>query len=315
MDIPENFLQGPPPPTAAIKELDFSKTTPPIPAYKNHFAAIIENVLTPAECNQLLYLAEQSITPESTTNLNPRETPWDRALLNVGNGKQIKAPGFRNCGRILYDSPDIADRLLNRLLPFLRECGIVQISNQPLVTGAGPATRGETFKLTRLNEKLRFLKYTGGEYFRAHTDGCYVTPDERERSLLTVHLYLNGDGEQDQDELQRAIARRERMDARGSDGNFDCEVVFGDEDEDADDDMESEEEEKTLEDGNEQTLLGGATSFRLESFAGERVVRVFPKAGSVLIFQQRGLCHAGDDVFRGVKYTMRSDVMYEKVKS
>ncbi|EIT82387.1 hypothetical protein AO1008_08537 [Aspergillus oryzae 100-8] len=280
MDILKDFLQAPPPPNATIKKLDFTKTTPPIPAYKNHFAAIIDNALTPAECNQLLHLAEQSIAPQNKSDPDPGNTPWDRALLNVGNGKQVKATGFRNCGRIIYDSPDIADRLLNRLLPFLRECDIVQISGQPLVTGAGPATRGETFKLTRLNEKLRFLKYTGGEYFRAHTDGCYVTPDERERSLFTVHLYLNGEGEQDEGELRRAIARRER----NSEG------------------------------AREQTLLGGATSFRLESYAGERVVRVFPKAGSALVFQQRGLCHAGDDVFRGVKYTMRSDMMYEKVE-
>lgn len=39
-------------------------------------------------------------------------------------------------------------------------------------------------------------------------------------------------------------------------------------------------------------------------------VRVFPKTGSLLIFQQRNLMHSGDDVFRGVKYTVRTDVMY-----
>ena len=314
MDILKDFLQAPPPPNATIKKLDFTKTTPPIPAYKNHFAAIIDNALTPAECNQLLHLAEQSIAPQNKSDPDPGNTPWDRALLNVGNGKQVKATGFRNCGRIIYDSPDIADRLLNRLLPFLRECDIVQISGQPLVTGAGPATRGETFKLTRLNEKLRFLKDTGGEYFRAHTDGCYVTPDERERSLFTVHLYLNGEGEQDEGELRRAIARRERVDARVSEDNSGWGVVFGDGDGDANEDIRSEEKEENIEGAREQTLLGGATSFRLESYAGERVVRVFPKAGSALVFQQRGLCHAGDDVFRGVKYTMRSDMMYEKVE-
>ncbi|PIG86965.1 hypothetical protein AARAC_004728 [Aspergillus arachidicola] len=283
MDIPEDFLQAPPPPNATIKKLDFTKTTPPIPAYKNHFAAIIDNALTPVECNRLLLLAEQSIAPKNTNDPDPGNTPWDRALLNT--------------------------------VTILRECDIVQISGQPLVTGAGPATRGETFKLTRLNEKLRFLKYTGGEYFRAHTDGCYVTPDERERSLFTVHLYLNGEGEQDEGELQRAIARRDRVDARVSDDNSDWGVVFGDGDGDADEDIESEEEKENIEGARKQTLLGGATSFRLESFAGERVVRVFPKTGSVLVFQQRGLCHAGDDVFRGVKYTMRSDVMYEKVEN
>lgn len=35
------------------------------------------------------------------------------------------------------------------------------------------------------------------------------------------------------------------------------------------------------------------------------------KAGRVLIFQQKGLLHSGDEVVRGIKYTMRSDIMYE----
>ncbi|KAE8373990.1 hypothetical protein BDV26DRAFT_270818 [Aspergillus bertholletiae] len=314
MDIPEDLLRSPAPAAATVRKLDFTQTTPPIPAYKNHFAAIIDNALTPAECNQLLYLAEQSTAKaQNTTDAAPRKTPWDRALLNVGNGQQIAARDTRNCGRILYDSPEIADRLLRRLLPFLHECDIVQISGQPLVTGAGPATRGETLRLTRLNEMLRFLKYTGGEYFRAHTDGCYITPDEREGSLFTVHLYLNGEGEQDQAALERAIARQERVDARGGAESSEWAVVFGDPAEDKD--MESQEEEIHLQDGQEQPLLGGATSFRLASFAGEQVVRVFPKTGSVLVFQQRGLCHSGDDVFRGVKYTVRTDIMYEKIQN
>lgn len=40
---------------------------------------------------------------------------------------------------------------------------------------------------------------------------------------------------------------------------------------------------------------------------------VIPKTGRVLIFQHRGLLHSGADVLGGVKYTMRSDLMYKKV--
>ncbi|KAH8806603.1 hypothetical protein DL96DRAFT_1474463 [Flagelloscypha sp. PMI_526] len=40
---------------------------------------------------------------------------------------------------------------------------------------------------------------------------------------------------------------------------------------------------------------------------------VEPKLGRVLIFQQRLLWHTGEAVKRGVKYTMRSDFMYERV--
>ncbi|EKV15998.1 hypothetical protein PDIG_23530 [Penicillium digitatum PHI26] len=36
----------------------------------------------------------------------------------------------------------------------------------------------------------------------------------------------------------------------------------------------------------------------------------FFKTGSVLIFQQRNLFHGGDDVVRGVKHTLRTEVMY-----
>jgi hypothetical protein len=63
-------------------------------------------------------------------------------------------------------------------------------------------------------------------------------------------------------------------------------------------------------------LLGGATSFLPPRYEEkERHVRVFPKTGSVLVFQQSELLHSGDPVFRGTKFTLRTDVMYELVES
>jgi hypothetical protein len=38
---------------------------------------------------------------------------------------------------------------------------------------------------------------------------------------------------------------------------------------------------------------------------------VDPRIGRVLIFQHRRLLHSGDEVTAGIKYTMRSDVMFE----
>lgn len=64
--------------------------------------------------------------------------------------------------------------------------------------------------------------------------------------------------------------------------------------------------------GEEAGLVGGATSFL--SSNNKTKVDVDPKAGRLLIFQQRGLKHAGDDVVKGTKYTMRTDVLYELVK-
>ena len=40
-----------------------------------------------------------------------------------------------------------------------------------------------------------------------------------------------------------------------------------------------------------------------------------PKLGRVLVFQQRMLVHSGEEVTGGVKYTMRSDFMFEQVGS
>jgi hypothetical protein len=58
-------------------------------------------------------------------------------------------------------------------------------------------------------------------------------------------------------------------------------------------------------------LDGGATTFHSHNLT--RKYDVFPKTGRVLIFQHRNLWHSGDDVVRGVKYTMRSDIMYKRL--
>lgn len=66
-------------------------------------------------------------------------------------------------------------------------------------------------------------------------------------------------------------------------------------------------------------LVGGATSFLSnasflpKSNADEKKVDVDPKAGRVLIFQHMGLNHSGDWVTKGVKYTMRTEIMYEMI--
>lgn len=65
--------------------------------------------------------------------------------------------------------------------------------------------------------------------------------------------------------------------------------------------------------GKEAELVGGATSF--VSSDAKRKINVDPKAGRVLIFQHRGLYHAGDDVVEGTKYTMRTEIMYEMVET
>lgn len=293
--LPPGFLPPVIPDGASMRRIDFAKTDPPIPEYKNLFAVMIDGILTESECHDLLRAAESSTLDSTNTTPN-----WERAQVNVGQGKQVTAVDTRNCGRIIFDTPLIAQKIQDRIAPFLKECDICTIRRQPLVTGLGPPKRNEVFHLSRLNERLRFLRYDGGEYFRPHCDGNYITPSGDEQSLFTMHLYLNGDGEQDMKELEREKRKRNPEWHTNPLDMWDSL-------------REAHEKEvaKGVKKDPSAPLLGGATSFN-PNFTDEGSVRVFPKTGSALIFQQRGLCHAGDDVFRGRKYTMRTDMMYRK---
>lgn len=63
--------------------------------------------------------------------------------------------------------------------------------------------------------------------------------------------------------------------------------------------------------GQEAELVGGATSFHTSN--GEKKLDVDPKVGRVLIFQHKRLYHSGDSVTKGIKYTMRAEIVYENM--
>jgi hypothetical protein len=111
-------------------------------------------------------------------------------------------------------------------------------------------------------------------------DGSYI-PDSsgNKMSLFTLHLYLNGHS--DTNPLRGGATAFWNPD-------YDYEFDF---------------------DFNTDNFEAGARKRR-------RVPRidVEPKPGRVLVFQHEGLVHSGDDVLEGVKYTMRTDLMYERVE-
>ncbi|QIW97605.1 hypothetical protein AMS68_003123 [Peltaster fructicola] len=234
-----------------------------LPEYDGMYAIVIDNVLSRQECAELRQEAEES------TNRG-----WERAMVNIGNGQQALYTDTRNCGRIIWDSQEVVDRIWNRIsdLPELKE--ILRLQNNAEVTGNGPARRNEVWEFTRPNERMRFLKYVQGEYFRPHCDGTYETPDRSERSYYTMQLYMNDQGPPTSQSL-RGLSKEERKLAQ------------------------------------KNYLQGGNTAFH--SYDGQRRFNVAPKAGSVLIFQHRNLLHSGTDVLQGTKYTMRTDLMYRKV--
>ena len=215
--------------------------------YANSYVAVIDNAFTPAECTQLLHAAE------AHTN-----GVWEQAMINVGNYQQELATDIRDCGRLIWDNHALVEKIWSRVKHLVPE--IHAIKDQPGVTGWWPVRKKETLVVTRLNERMRFLKYGKGQYFRPHYDGTFRVPGGDEQSLYTLHLYLNG--------------------------------------------VRDESEEGKLE--------GGATTFHSDD--GGRDFDVDPKAGRVLIFQHRGLMHSGADVLEGLKYTLRTDLMYKVEK-
>lgn len=262
----DGFLLPPAPSCARARKIDFATTDPPLPGCKDLFAVVIDDLLTAEECQELIHRAEAS-TPDGTAT-------WERAQINIGGGRQMLAADVRNSSRIMWDSPKMAQKVLDRLMPFLQTFELDQFTNRPRVTGL--AGRGKSYRLARLNERLRFLRYEGGEYFRPHWDGKYKDPATGETSYYTIHLYLNGEGEQDLDGLIQAQQK----------GQVNADLAG--------------------------TLLGGATSFMPSFEEQHKQVRIFPRTGSVLIFQQNDLLHSGDQVFRGTKFTMRTDIMYRQ---
>lgn len=256
--LPEGFLSGPAP-NLTRTDIDWKKSGI-LAGYDDLWAVVLDGVLSEEECDTLIAAAE------STT-----DGKWERAMVNIGGGMQAMYEDTRKCGRIIWDDRDVMAKLWSRIEGAVPE--IHELKNWPNVTGNGPVKRKETWRLSRLNERMRFLKYVGGEYFKgtcyncysprsltrvAHCDGTYETPDGKERSYFTLHLYLN-----------------DADDSRG-----------------------------------QEPLKGGATTFH--SYDMQKRVDVVPKYGRVLLFQHRFLLHSGDDVISGTKYTMRTDIMFAR---
>lgn len=149
-ELPNGFLEGPAP-NLTRSDIDFTKGG--IPEYEGSWAVVLDGVLSQEECDQLVAVAE------ATTN-----GTWERALVNIGGGMQAMYEDTRKCGRIILDDRVLAAKIWARVENSVPE--IHRLQNWPGVMGNGPMRRKETWKLTRLNERLRFLKYVGGEYFK-----------------------------------------------------------------------------------------------------------------------------------------------------
>lgn len=98
---------------------------------------------------------------------------FDTAPVSTLRGP-VHMPDVRNNTRVMFNAPDLATHLWERLAPWL------------------PPTFEGGWEAIGLNERLRFYRYDPGQRFNLHRDGHFARSAD-ERSFLTLLLYLNGD--------------------------------------------------------------------------------------------------------------------------
>ncbi|KAL2258213.1 hypothetical protein VTK26DRAFT_8573 [Humicola hyalothermophila] len=167
--------------------IDFAKSQ--LPEYDGMYAAVLDNVLSQEECDELIRLAESSVP------VGEGEDPWAPAMVNVGEGREMLMPNYRNGERIIWDCQEVADRIWERCLQVreLRELfGEVGGEDRNIFNTVG--RRDGTWKFLRVNDRLRFLRYGKGGFFKPHCDGVYVDtsdPSRTIKTMFTIQLYLN----------------------------------------------------------------------------------------------------------------------------
>jgi hypothetical protein len=155
--IPDTFLSSPPETPITSYPIDFANS--PLPQYDGHTAIVLDNVLSPEECKELLTLAEASVP-------RPDESApaWKPALISAGPGWEAPAPGYRESDRIIWNRQTVVDRLWERCLlsEGLREL-LAVVPPQPYM-------KGGKWVFSRFNERMRFLKYSPGQFFKRESN-------------------------------------------------------------------------------------------------------------------------------------------------
>jgi len=131
---------------------------------------VLDDVLSKEECDQLIHMAEMSAGAHQGDGEVPNNG-WRPAMVNVGRNHEVLAPEYRNSDRIIWDQNELAKRLWERVLQGegLKEyLSVLDGKEYARVCGDSAERKGERWVATPqgLNERLRFLKYGAGQFFR-----------------------------------------------------------------------------------------------------------------------------------------------------
>ncbi len=127
-------------------------------SHRDKIGFVLSNVFTKAECDEIIAATEVR--------------GYEPALVDIGGGKQTLMTDLRKNARCMWKNNELAEHIYARVAIHLP-------SHWSKRTRAG------------LNPLLRVLKYEPSDYFRAHYDGSYQDPTNKQRSYFTLQLYLN----------------------------------------------------------------------------------------------------------------------------
>ncbi|KAJ7474060.1 hypothetical protein FB451DRAFT_1247739 [Mycena latifolia] len=147
-----------------------------LPEYGGCYAIVLDSLFHKPELASVLARAEAF-------------SPWQVAQINAGPDVVYTLPSYRNGQRIIYDSFELSQQLFAKIRPHL--VAIEEIDEPTYVRGRGLVT--QKWRMVRMNERLRFLRYPKGGFFRAHVDGEYKDEKTGQRTFYTLLLYLPSD--------------------------------------------------------------------------------------------------------------------------
>ncbi|KAJ7096635.1 hypothetical protein B0H15DRAFT_928688 [Mycena belliarum] len=224
--------------------IDFK--TAGLPEYNGCYAVVLDSLFSEPELSSYIAAAEAS-------------APWEIAQVNAGPNIAYTITSYRNGERIILDSFELSEKMFEKIRPHLKD---IEEIEQTLAIYPDDGERVvQKWRMVRMNERLRFLRYPKGGFFRQHCDATYFDQETKQRTFYTVQFYLPSD-------------------ASGSKESF----------------LPAE---------------GGSTRFLNRTSGAHADVEAVP--GRVLVFQHADLLHTGETVTAGVKCTVRSDILYERV--
>ena len=169
VDVPEDFLAPLPDPTVLkVERVDFKNS--PLNEYRNLYAVVLDNVLSQEECDQLIHMAEMSVGAHRDEE-GPDNDGWRPAMVNAGRNHEIFAPHYRNSDRIIWDDKEIVSRLFKRVMQgegIKEYLSVLDGEEYVPVVGNSAKYRGKKWVVSKqgLNERMRFLKYGPGQFFK-----------------------------------------------------------------------------------------------------------------------------------------------------